>query len=150
VLIERPPGFKLSEPNLGILDDGNIMCLIRCADNNVYRLIGTYSVGDGSISWGSIAAVATGSGAPGWTQASDGTVYLMHRSTSWLSGKLPGCVKTSVDRGLTWSSEEFPYPTFNVWAYGAPIQLANGDVYLYYSNESSSGFAQLWWGEYVE
>ena len=147
-LIERPAGTKLNEPNLGILSNGSIMCLIRCNDWNIYRLIGTYSAGDGSISWGSIAPVCLGVGSPGWAQWADGTLTLCTRSRKYFerdSTHLALCTRTSSDLGETWSDEIYPYPDFAAWMYGNPVELADESRYVFYSQTNYTG-AGIWWG----
>lgn len=146
----QPAAGTYTEPNLGLTDDGNVMMLVRHSGLEIYRIVGTYSAGDGSISWGSASSVCDGTGAPGWTQASDGTVYLTDRTVDWYGVLYPMALRTSSDRGVTWSDEKFPFPFQDIWEYGNPVELANGDIYLFWCQEMSGDLSIARWAKYEE
>jgi hypothetical protein len=142
----------LTEPNIGHLADGSILCLIRASGTKqIYRSIGTYTAGTGAVSWTSPSAACDGEAAPGFCQDSGGTIHMLNRNVQWnavYSAASPTCILTSDDNGATWSDPITVFPGYDYSEYGAPIELPDGSVWLFYAEEGITG-SRVWWAPYI-
>jgi hypothetical protein len=138
-----------SEPNTRLLSGGPVVMLIRSNnDTSIYRATATEAT---PLSWSTPANVVPGLSAPGFIQLASGDLVLSLRGVEEYyneTGRHDHIVYTSDDDGATWTMETHPMPSERAFMYGTPIQLADGKVYVWWSQEwDGAGF---YWKEITD
>lgn len=134
-------GRTLGEPQLTVLANGDLLCMIRSdADTSGANLIHRSISTDDGATWPTPAVAFTGSGRPAVKQRGDGTIVCMHRSPVGDRCRF----KSSID-GVYWTEAvgDFTGGSTLVYEYGQWVDLGDGLLAALYSLETSSTDADL-------
>jgi len=126
-----------SEPNLVLLSDNSILCMIRMdyGTDTIYKATST----DDGATWSATEACFEGSGAPHTIQMYSGILVICYRSS--VNSRV--AMRTSVDTGYTWSDEVIIDNTaYKGMAYASPMEVNRGKVSIAYSLEEY-GYADV-------
>jgi len=123
-----------SEPNLLVLSNGNLICLIRTSAN-IYISTST----DSGDTWSGASSVFVGTGCPHVMQLSTGDLVCCYRSTT----NKRAALRVSSDNGANWSDEAiFDTTMYNQMLYAVPIE-SNGALCIFYALELSGADANV-------
>ena len=120
------------EPSLCVLDDGDVLCLMRTG-TTVYAAVS----GDDGATWGAPYSAYDGVGAPRVTQWSgvNGRLVTNYRSNT----DDETAYRTSTDRGATWSDETIVSSTGSSHQYGSFSEVsANIGALCFWRKQSGS------------
>lgn len=127
------------EPQLGKLQDGRLMLLIR--DTPTATIYLTYS-SDGGSTWTPISAVFSGVAWPRWTQMTNGSIIVLTRHADPSQTNEYGVYRLSWNNGLTWGPEQYLDPSITGFSlYGAAIELTPNYLGVSWSEEINTGRA---------
>lgn len=132
-------GVSLQEPNIALMDNGDLVCMVR-TDNNIMR---TYST-DSGTTWDRLTNVWAGYGRPSVVQRpSDGATVCMYRQLSTDDCRF----RTSWDRGRTWtgSDGDFTNGNTNRMEYGQWVVMADNSLGVVYSCGPTLSNSDLFW-----
>lgn len=124
------------ESKLVKLDNGNLLCIHRCAANTP----GTHYIStstDSGATWGTPAAQFSGYGAPSTIQRSNLTLVSITRQNSTAAV----VAAASINRGSTWLTEVVLDNTMYEMEYGCPIDVSGGRILVVYGSQPTSSIS---------
>lgn len=136
-------GRDYAEPNLVLLSDGSILCMIRMdtGTDTIYKAIST----DDGATWGATEACFEGTGAPHTIQLASGVLVICYRS----SVNDRAVLRTLLNTGAIWSGEFiFDNTAYGNMAYASPMEIS-GKVAIAYSLEEY-GYADVLYKSFEE
>lgn len=136
-------GREMAEPNLAVLDDGSVLCMIRSdhATDGYYDEIFASRSTDHGATWPTPAGKIGGSGRPAIIQRADGMVVCMFRQ----NGTQDTRFRASNDRGFWWSQADADFTGGSLlrYEYGQWVELSGGQIGCVYSLEASGTDSDL-------
>lgn len=127
-LVAQVPGEHLDEPNITVLDNGELLCLMRGSTSQMYQASRS---SDNGYTWTTPVALFAGNGKPSAMQLDSGKLLFVGRGSA-VSPAPEGRDnewRVSLDRGRTWT--------------GPQVLDARGDVALYSSVLPTGGDTAL-------
>ena len=134
-------GLQWTEPNLAVLSDGTVLCLIR--QNAHPRRIHLSSSPDAGRTWTAPIAVFDGNGRPAVLPLDDGRLVMIYRANDG-----PTVARVSATQGSDWSAPILVDDT-GVSTYAQMAQASDGTVPFVYSVESGRTESEVFLGRLV-
>lgn len=123
------------ETTLLLLDNGELIAIHRnSAGTGTHYIQRSTDQGATTGNWGAPASAFTGYGKPHAIQGASGTIIVGSRRNS----DAAAVVRTSIDRGATWSSEYVIDATMTESEYVCPVELSLGSYLVVYGSQPSS------------
>jgi hypothetical protein len=135
-IIAQSASRKLDEPNLALLPNGELICLMRSdtpsnAAGHFYLSRST----DGGATWSEESDQFEATGAPHMLVASNGALLLTYRKNS--DDSYTTAYRLSYDGGHTWQAEADLDSTAGIMTYAAATEYATGLIGVVYGIEAS-------------
>lgn len=135
-------GRKYQEPNLVVLQNGNLLCMLRSDDSPITDsyFYSKISEDDGAT-WSAASQLFHATGAPRIIQLTDGILLCIYRDVSDMQADY----RISRDNGLTWEDPvSFSTGASDLMAYASMVEYDPGLIGIAWSDQDSETNADIY------
>jgi len=142
-IISKSASRHYQEPNLIILSNGELFCILRSNTTDHFYLCRS---ADGGSNWTTPVDLFSAGGRPGITRLSNGALFLCYRQKS-IAGDHT-VYRISLDNGFNWGSEQV-LDTSGIMAYSAVVEKNAGSFGVVFAVQQSTSNSDIFFTNFI-